>query len=90
MPKRSRFVRCAIADEEHAGRRRHAERREVMLGDVIGVKAGPVERLDDFQPLLVIVAQRQIIAVEMIENAEFQRHAVPTHAMRALRTLFHR
>jgi hypothetical protein len=44
---------------------------------VIGVKAGPVQGLDDLQPLLVIFAERQIVAVEMVENAELQIHIVP-------------
>ena len=80
---RQRIDECAEAQtlralpdrrQEHAGRRRHAQRREVVLGDVIGVKAGTVQGLDDLQPLLVILAQRQIIAVEMVENTEFQIH----------------
>ena len=47
----------------------------MVLGDVIRVEAGPVERLDDLQPLLIVVAQRQVVAVEVIENTEFQAHA---------------
>ena len=42
-----------------------------MLGDVIGVEAEPIISLDDLQPRLVVVVQRQIVAVEMIEDAEF-------------------
>ena len=60
--------------QEHAGRWRHAERREVMLGDMVGVEAEAVESFDHLQPLLVIIAQRQVVAVEVIENAEFQAH----------------
>jgi hypothetical protein len=59
--------------EEHARRRRHAERRGVMLGQVIGMEAGPVIGLDDLQPLLVVLCQRHVVAVEVIENAEFHR-----------------
>ena len=70
--------------EEHAGRGRHAERREVMLGDVIGVEARAVEGFDHLQPLLVVVAQRQVVAVEVIEDAEFQAHAGCVHSICAL------
>src|SRR5580704_8255916 len=66
--------------QEHTGRGRHAQRREVVLRDVIGVKAGTIERLDHLKPLFVILPQRQIIAVEMIENTEFQVHAGPFYA----------
>ena len=48
-----------------------------MFGDVIGVKAGTVQGLDHLQPLLVILAQRQVVAIEMVENAEFQIHTGP-------------
>ena len=52
-----------------------------MLGDVIGVEAGPVEGFNDFQPLLVVVAERQAVAVEVIEDAEFQTHADASHSI---------
>jgi hypothetical protein len=74
--------------QEHAWRRRHAQRREVVLCDVIGVKARTIESLDNFQPLLVILAQRQVIAVEMIENTKFQVHSETTHLICALSDRF--
>ncbi len=56
--------------KEHAGGGRHAERRRMMLGEVIGVEPGLVVGFDELEAILVIVAQRQIVAVEVIENAE--------------------
>jgi hypothetical protein len=56
----------------------------VVLRDVVGVKARTIECLDDLQPLFVVLAQRQIIAVEMIENTEFQVHAGSIRSIRAL------
>src|SRR5882724_1175345 len=73
--------------QEHTGRRRHAQRREVVLRDVISVKAETIKSLDNFQPLLVILAQRQVIAVEMVENTEFQIHS-GTPRMCALSAFF--
>ena len=43
----------------------------MVLGDVIGVIAGRVVRLDQPQPRLVLLAKRAGAAVEMVENAEF-------------------
>ncbi len=57
--------------QEHAGRGRHAERRSVMLGQVIGVEAGRIVELDQLEPRLVIRVERDVVAVEMVENAEF-------------------
>ena len=45
-----------------------------MLGDVVGIKAAAVESFDHLQALLVIVAQGQVVAVEVIENTEFHAH----------------
>jgi hypothetical protein len=41
-----------------------------MLGDVIGIKAEPVIGLDDLQPCGIVIAQRLLVAVEVIENTE--------------------
>ena len=70
--------------QEHARRWRHPERREVVLRDMISVKAGAVESLDHLQPMLVIVLQRQVIAVQMIENPEIHAHAVTTACIPAV------
>ncbi len=43
--------------EEKPGRGREAERRAVMLGDVIGVEAGVLAMLDDAQPRRIEIAQ---------------------------------
>ena len=42
-----------------------------MLGNVVGVEAVTVESLDNLQSLLVILAQWQVVAVEMVENTKF-------------------
>src|SRR5580700_3173934 len=61
--------------QEHARRRRHAERREVVLSDVVGVKTGAIKSFYHLEPLLVEIAQRQVAAVKMVEDAESQLHA---------------
>jgi hypothetical protein len=42
-----------------------------MLGDVIAVKAAAVISLGDLEARLVEIAQGELVAVEMIEDAEF-------------------
>src|SRR5262249_53342808 len=70
--------------EEQAGRGRHANRRAVVLGDVIGVETEPVVGLDDLEPGFVIVRERvAFVAVEMIEDTEF--HDVPEDCSAVLR-----
>ena len=63
--------------EEYARRRRHAERRRVVLRQVIGVEAGAVIRLDQLQAALIERAERLVAPVEMIENAEVELHGPP-------------
>ena len=58
--------------EEHARRRRHAERRAVMLSEVVGVEAGAVVQLDQPQPVLVKILRRAGAPVQMVENADAQ------------------
>jgi hypothetical protein len=41
-----------------------------MLGEMVAVEAQPIVIFDEVEALLVKVGQRQIVAVEMIENAE--------------------
>jgi len=43
--------------EEQAGRRRRAERRAVVLGDVIGVKPRPLIELGQLQAVFVLAAE---------------------------------
>ena len=45
-----------------------------MLGNVVGVEAVAVESLDNLQSLLVMFAQWQVVAVEMVENTKFHFH----------------
>ena len=56
---------------EHRRRRAHAQRRRMVLGRVVAVDADPLVGLDQPQPVLVEVAQRQAARVEVVENTEF-------------------
>jgi hypothetical protein len=73
--------------KKDAGRGRHAERREMMLGQVIGEKAGAIVGLDDAQPLLEIIAQRDIVAVEVVEDTEFHAGSVGPRWVRELSSI---
>src|SRR6516162_10341501 len=57
--------------EENAGRGGKAERRRVMFGGVVRIEAAAVVGFDDLQPLLVERVQRTIVAIEVVENADF-------------------
>src|SRR5215470_18970633 len=57
--------------EKNSRGRRHAQRRRVMLGEMIGVEADGIVELDELEPCFVIVVQRHVIAIEMVENAKF-------------------
>ena len=48
----------------------------MMLGDVIAIEAEPVVQLDEFQPVLVEVAQRRAGSIEMVEYAKRQAHRI--------------
>ncbi len=63
----------ALSDrgEENAGRGGKAERRRVMLGGMVRVEAAAIAGFDDLQPLLVKGVQGPLIAVQVIENADF-------------------
>ncbi len=56
--------------QEQAGRRRIAERRVVVLGEVIAVEAGAVVCLDQSEPLLEMAGERQAAVVEVVEDPE--------------------
>ena len=74
---------CALCHggEEHAGRGRHAERRRVVLGEVIRIESRAVVGLCNLEAILVIVCERSAVAVEMIEDPKFHNFS----ARRALR-----
>ena len=57
--------------EEQAGRGRHAERRAVMLGHMIGVETRPLVELDEAQALFVLALGVRPRAIEVVEDAEF-------------------
>src|SRR5262245_61039940 len=71
-----RFARGS--GEKHARRRRHRQRRRVMLGEVIAVKAGGLGRLQQGEPTLVGLLQRLAARVDVIEDAELHVAFPPT------------
>ena len=66
--------------EEHARRGRHAERRRVVLGEMISVEPGAIVGLRNFETILVIVRKRAAVAVEVIEDTEFHFLSAPSLA----------
>src|SRR6476619_1794982 len=56
--------------EIDARRRRHAERREMVLGDVVAVEAGALIGLDDFEASFVILVELHVAMVEVIKDAD--------------------
>ena len=68
--------------QENAGRRRHAERRPVVFGKMVGVESRAIEQLHDRKPLLVIIRQRRRAAIQVVEDSEFHRgYAIPTSSV---------
>src|ERR1700757_5007944 len=61
----------SISRREHARRWRHAERRRVMLGEMIGVETGAIVGLGHFEAVLVIVREGAVVAIKMIKDTEF-------------------
>ena len=57
--------------KKHVRRWRHAERRRMVLGEVIGVEAGSIVGLGDLQAVFIKIRQRWAGAVEVIENSKF-------------------
>src|SRR5262245_40638350 len=57
--------------QEHAGRGRHAERRRMVLSEMIGVESRAIVGLCNLEAVLVIVRKRAAVAIEMIEDPEF-------------------
>ena len=46
----------------------------MVFGDVIGAKARSVVLLDQLEPGLEQIGERNAVVVEMVENAELQSH----------------
>src|ERR1700688_3538558 len=66
-------TRGALGDgrQQHARRRRHAKRRRVMLGDMIGVEAAAVVDLGQFEPAFVELSEARTATVDVVEDSEF-------------------
>src|SRR5262249_29182562 len=75
-PDAPRFARGG--GQKYARRRRHRQRRRVMLGEVVTVKAGGLGRLQQGEPVLVGLLQRLPARVDVIEDAEFHVAFPPT------------
>ena len=69
-PEAQRLGALRHGGQEDAGRGRHAERRRVMLGQVIGVEARALVELDQAQPLVELPAEIGAGAVHVVEDAE--------------------
>src|SRR5690242_1730383 len=63
------------AGQEYAGAAGKPERRRMVLGEVVAVKAASFDQFDQPEPLLEEFSERNAIAVEMIENTEFKHDA---------------
>ncbi len=57
--------------QEDARRGREAQRRRMMLGEMIGVESGAVVSLHHLEAVFVIIREGAAVAVEMVEDAEF-------------------
>src|SRR5262245_6062119 len=77
-PKSCRALRHG--GKEHARRGRHAERRRVVLGEMISVEPRAIVGLCDFQAILVIVRERAAMTIEVIEDTEFHFLSAPSLA----------
>src|ERR1700728_3813078 len=57
--------------QKHAGRRRHAERRRMVFGDMVGVKAAAVIDFGELQPAFIEFGKARGAAVDVIEDSKF-------------------
>ena len=48
----------------------------MMLGNVEGAEAGLVEQLHQFEAAVVGLVHRDVLPVEMIDDAKFDRHCL--------------
>ena len=75
-PEAKAFGALCNGGQEQVRRRRHAQRRRVMLGHMVGADTDLIVALDQLQPVFIIAGQ--ILTrdqIEMVEYAEF--HEVP-------------
>ena len=56
--------------KKDARRWRHSNRRRMVLSEMVAVEPGPIIAFNEFETILVIVAQWQIVAIEMIKYAK--------------------
>src|ERR1700749_1077137 len=69
--KAQAFGTLGYSGQHDAGRRRHAERRRVMLGDMVGVKSAAIVDFGELEPALIEIGKARIAAIDMIEDPEF-------------------
>ncbi len=63
--------------QEDTGRRGIAERRVVVLGEMVAVEPGAVIGLDQLQPLLEELADRHTAIIQMVEDPEAHFRRLP-------------
>jgi hypothetical protein len=73
--------------DKDAGKRRHADRVPVMLGEVIAIDSRGIGGFDQLQPLLIELCQRRVAAVEMIEDSDFHGPSPAPFSMAARRAI---
>ena len=63
----------ALRDAGEIDRRRggEAERRLVVLGDVVAIEAAAIVGFDDLETVVVEFLQRHAARVDVVENSEF-------------------
>jgi hypothetical protein len=54
--------------------RRHAERRRMMLGEVVAENPGAIRHLEQLQTLLVKLLQRDLAPFQVVENSKCDIH----------------
>ena len=64
-------MRWVAAAMKTLGERPVAERRAVVLGQVVGVEAGVLVALDEREALLELLADRKPTLVDVIEDPDF-------------------
>jgi hypothetical protein len=65
---------------ENARARRHAERRRVVLRQVIREISFSLHQYDEAEPVFIERGERPAVAVQMVENSEFEQMKPPIWA----------
>ena len=71
------FGALAQRGEQDPGRRREDQRRAVVLGDVVTMKAMRIVSLGHPEPRLEVLGERQAAVVDVVEHPEFHEPDLP-------------